>query len=179
LDMGGFMCASEFPALLQDLSKTQMLSQLVLARVHVYADVLGLKITDGYADKAGRGEEANDSFDIFDTHVQRRLEGEAQLMTDIERSGHICGFLFVQESAGSGGGGGDARWSLKWCELSGMDLKMYVFDSPGGGAERDGSTQESSHGTLTLGHSITMVRTMPPARRDPTAVCRVGTGKRE
>ena len=181
LDMGGFMCASEFPALLQDLSKTQMLSQLVLARVHVYADVLGLKITDGYADKAGRGEEANDFFDIFDTHVQRRLEGEAQLITDIERAGHICGFLFVQEPAGSGsgGGGGDARWNLKWCELSGMDLKMYVFDSPGGGAARDGSTQESSHGTLTLRHSATMVRTMPPARRDPTAVCRVGTGRRE
>lgn len=171
LDMGGLMCASEFPALLQALSKTQMLSQLVLERVHVYADVLGLRMTEGRADRA---QHKHESLDVFDAHVQRRLEAEAQLMAEIEGSGHICGFLFVQEqerATGSGAGSADAaKWSLKWCELSGMDLKMYVFDSPGSKADGAGSAQESAHGTLTLGHSTTMVQTMPPARRDPTAV---------
>ena len=46
----------------------------------------------------------------------------------------ICGLLLVQEPVQRRRGGGDAgeegeggsRWNLKWCELSGMELKMYV-----------------------------------------------------
>jgi len=51
---------------------------------------------------------------------------------------------------------------------------MYVFNSPTGPAPAlvglDKAADESSHGTLTLGHLRTMVHTLPPARRDPTAL---------
>ena len=45
------------------------------------------------------------------------------------------------------------RWNLKWCELSGMELKMYVFNSPTGPAPAlvgldvdNAADDESRHG---------------------------------
>ena len=96
LDVGALMCASDCPALLLALSKTQMISHLVLSRIHLYASTLGLPLNRGRLGKGHRDGEEGEAFDVFDAHVQRRLESEAQLVGDIERSGHICGFLFVQ-----------------------------------------------------------------------------------
>jgi hypothetical protein len=98
LDVGALMCASDCPALLLAMSKTQMISHLVLSRIHLYASTLGLPLNRGRLGKGHRDGEEEEAFDVFDAHVQRRLESEAQLVGDIERSGHICGFLFVQVS---------------------------------------------------------------------------------
>ena len=56
------------------------------------------------------------------------------------------------------------RWNLKWCELSGMELKMYVFNSPTGPAPAlvgldvdNAADDESRHGSLTLGQLRTVV----------------------
>jgi len=80
LDVGGLMCASDSPALLQALSKTQMLSHLVLSRITLYAPTLGLALSRARFGKGTRGDgEEEEAFDVFDAHVQRRLEAEAQV----------------------------------------------------------------------------------------------------
>ena len=125
-----------------------------------------------FADLLTSGEEVE--LDLFGELVMQRLQAESQVVADIQRSGHICGFLFVKDpvkASGEGAEDDDAlRWSLKWCELSGLDLKMYVFNSPDRSAPGQQGEEASGHMTLTLRHLRTLVRTLPPVRRDPTAL---------
>ena len=170
LDLGGLMCASECPHLLAALGKTQILRHLVSTSLPQFASLLGAAGEGVAGERCGEEVE----LDLFGELVMQRLQAESQVVADIQRSGHICGFLFVKDpvkASGEGAEDDDAlRWSLKWCELSGLDLKMYVFNSPDRSDSGQQGEEASGHMTLTLRHLRTLVRTLPPVRRDPTAL---------
>jgi hypothetical protein len=141
----------------------------VASRLQQYSQILGLQRVTR---RPGALEETVP--DVFDGHVLRRLEAEAHLLKLLESAGHVCGFLFVQEPYILEGGarlkpnardvregeGGAGKWNLKWCELQGMDLKMFVFNRERN--ERLEAEDEAVHGTFALRPLCTLVRTLLP-----------------
>ncbi len=58
------------------------------------------------------------------------------------------------------GEGGVGNWNLKWCEVQGMDLKMFVFNRERN--ERMEEEDESVHDTFALRPLCTLVCTLLP-----------------
>mmetsp|Transcript_49019 Transcript_49019/g.76465 ORF Transcript_49019/g.76465 Transcript_49019/m.76465 type:complete len:440 (-) Transcript_49019:172-1491(-) len=158
LELRGFVRSSEYMELMNRLARTQMFAQMVSARIGQSLPSLSHEFVSG----------VHPERDIFDNHIQRKLELEAEAAVK-RTKGDVCGFLFIKETVSNGRAKAPStKWVLKWCELSGLEFKKYLFHNPAGPAAVDGIGDTDDSVTLVAPRQ-TVVKPLISNRRDPTA----------